>query len=546
MKQCKQCTAGFEITEADRAVLQRFSAPEPSLCPDCRMQRRAAFRGEMNFHKTTCAITGKSILTNISFGQGYKILAYDMWYSDQWDPLAYGRDFDFSRPFFEQFQELSREVPHINLLMTNSDNCEYCNYAVNGKNCYLCTRVGDSEQAYYSYLPINSFRIFDSYYVQKSQECYEAVDCADCYRVFFSQRLKGCRDTLFSLDCVGCEHCFGCVGLRYKQYHLFNKPLSKEAYFEALKNLNLGSYSFIQKIRDQFYHEEVLKRPMRSSVIENSENVLGNYIYDSRNVHDGFDISDAEDVRYSWGVQKGKDNYDTYASYLSHETYNTVGPAACRQILYSYATYSGCFDLQYCMECANTTQHCFGSIGLKHKEYCIFNKQYTQGDYEKLKAKIIEHMKRTGEYGEFFPMPLSLVAYNESVAQEYFPITREAAKTKGLFWFEESKSQGVKNYAIPDHIRDVEDAILDAVLICEKTGRPYKIIPQELKFYRENNIPIPRVCPYERHVGRIRQRAPRRLWDRACAQCQSPLQTPYGPDRPEKVVCEACYLKAVY
>ncbi|MFH0820801.1 MAG: hypothetical protein V1908_03435, partial [Candidatus Peregrinibacteria bacterium] len=147
---------------------------------------------------------------------------------------------------------------------------------------------------------------------------------------------------------------------------------------------------------------------------------------------------------------------------------------------------------------------------------------------------------------EFFPLELSPFAYNETVAQEYFPLSHGQAETQGLFWFEEKRDTTPSHYSIPDHIRDVKDDILDAVLTCYKTGRPYKIIPQELKFYRENNIPIPRLCPYERHMERLRLRGPRKLWDRQCQKCNAPIKTMYSPERPEIVYCENCYLKEVY
>ena len=38
-----------------------------------------------------------------------------------------------------------------------------------------------------------------------------------------------------------------------------------------------------------------------------------------------------------------------------------------------------------------------------------------------------------GEWGEFFPSSLSPFGYNETVAQEYFPMTREEVIGKTLF-----------------------------------------------------------------------------------------------------------------
>src|SRR3989338_11687933 len=164
MLNCKVCAQPFIITEAETDLRKKLSfpsVPTPRDCPDCRMQQRLAFRNELNFHKTTCALTGKSILTNYPPERGYKIFASETWYSDQWDPLDYGRDFDFSRPFFEQFGELLKNTPHVNLMMNKSENCDYCNFCTNSKDCYLSARVGFSEQAYYSWVTMNSYRCFD-------------------------------------------------------------------------------------------------------------------------------------------------------------------------------------------------------------------------------------------------------------------------------------------------------------------------------------------------------------------------------------------------
>ena len=40
-------------------------------------------------------------------------------------------------------------------------------------------------------------------------------------------------------------------------------------------------------------------------------------------------------------------------------------------------------------------------------------------------------MKKRGEYGEFFPASMSPFGYNETVAHEYFPLSKEEI-TKGF------------------------------------------------------------------------------------------------------------------
>jgi hypothetical protein len=64
---------------------------------------------------------------------------------------------------------------------------------------------------------------------------------------------------------------------------------------------------------------------------------------------------------------------------------------------------------------------------VRGKEYCILNKQYSKEEYEALVPKIIEHMRTTGERGEFFDPSLSAFGYNETAAQDYFSLSRDAA-----------------------------------------------------------------------------------------------------------------------
>ncbi|OIO54501.1 hypothetical protein AUJ46_03025 [Candidatus Peregrinibacteria bacterium CG1_02_54_53] len=202
--------------------------------------------------------------------------------------------------------------------------------------------------------------------------------------------------------------------------------------------------------------------------------------------------------------------------------------------------------LDHCQYC----EDCFACSGLKKKRFCIFNQQYSEEEYMRLKAKIVEHMKKTGEWGQFLPPELSPFGYNETVAQEYFPLTGGEVARRGWKWHADTESQ-TSNYQGPRvslsvDIKDVPDDMTEKILVCERTGKPYKIIPHELALYRQHRLPLPRVCFDERHLERIRRRNPRKLWTRSCMKCGKSIETTYSPDRPETVYCESCYLKEVY
>lgn len=190
----------------------------------------------------------------------------------------------------------------------------------------------------------------------------------------------------------------------------------------------------------------------------------------------------------------------------------------------------------------------------------IMNKSYSTHEYETLCAKIITHMQSTGEWGEFFPHEISPFGYNETVANEYFPMTEEEVKKQGWNWYEwENKNTYIGTYYNPLPISKYDekivgfetaqkniDEILAGILECEVTKKPFKVMKQELAFYIENGLPLPTKHPDVRHQDRMDLRNPRILHERKCDDCWSEITTTYSPDRPEKILCEACYRKIVY
>ena len=226
-------------------------------------------------------------------------------------------------------------------------------------------------------------------------------------------------------------------------------------------------------------------------------------------------------------------------------------------------------NVSYSDTCQNS-QNLFGCVSVKKGEYMIFNKKYSKDEYEKLKAEIIEHMKKTGEYGEFFPPAISPIGYNETQGNFYMPMDKTEVLKKGWQWEDNIPGTfGKETIApedIPDKITDVIDNITKEVLKCGNCNKNYNIVPFELSVYRRENIPIPRLCPNCRYKQRFDLRFPRNLWPGRCkcdktnhghtGLCPNEFETPYAPDsprsnsgeagRPEKVYCESCYNKEVY
>ncbi|MFA6023820.1 MAG: hypothetical protein WC777_01205 [Candidatus Gracilibacteria bacterium] len=289
-----------------------------------------------------------------------------------------------------------------------------------------------------------------------------------------------------------------------------------------------------------------LQIPHRYMQSRQVENVSGNYVFQSKNIENSYFTDRAEDCAYCMQVVDLKDCYDNNFTEENELCYEYLGAYQNQKLLFSKFC-NKVFESAYCNSCFNS-HHLFACDGIRNSSYCIFNKQYTKEDYEALVPKIIEHMGKTGEWGEFFPVTGSPFGYNETVANEYFPLSKEEALAQGYHWKEDDESNSYHGpiTEFSENIEEVGDDILQKILTCEVSGNLYKLIPQELEFYRRMKLPIPKRAPNERHKDRLAMRNPQTLWPRNCEGCTMAIESTYAPERPEKVYCEACYLKMVY
>ncbi|KKT90642.1 MAG: hypothetical protein UW91_C0052G0013 [Parcubacteria group bacterium GW2011_GWF2_45_11] len=99
-KTCQNCKSGFTIEPEDFAFYEKIHVPPPTFCPDCRLQLRLLFRNERTFYKRKCDLCGKNMISSYAPEYTYPVYCQKCWWSDKWDPYQYGREYDFSKPFF--------------------------------------------------------------------------------------------------------------------------------------------------------------------------------------------------------------------------------------------------------------------------------------------------------------------------------------------------------------------------------------------------------------------------------------------------------------
>ncbi len=552
---CRFCALPFSTDEEYLGVLGRlslkikdqlFEIPAPTLCPDCRQQRRLVRRNERHLYRRTCDKCSCSMISSYSTDKHFTVYCHECWWGDSWDRQSYGREYDFTRGFFDQFGELQRSVPRLTLMNRNPENSEYCNYAGDNKNCFLA--VGGSwynENCLYGTRFLRSRSSIDCSFTYQCELCYEVVWGNGLYDCFFVIDSFNCSNCYFSRNLRGCTNCFFSSNLRNKSYQIKNLPATKEE-CEALR-AKLASFSALEQMKQEF--ETEMARAVRPATLNiNCEGSSGDYLTNCKNARHSFMSIDVEDGRYLILGDEGKNLYDcSCTGYNQAELfYETISAGIGGKLnLFSSGNWS-CSSIAYCdtiMSCMD----CFGCVGLKFQKYCILNKQYSREDYEKLIPRIIESMRKTKEWGEFFPPALSPWAFNETLAAELFPLTREEAEKRGYYWEDEEPTAPLqKKISPPDRIADLDESILREVLSCTNCEKPYKIVPQEFSFYQANKIALPRRCPHCRHERRVRLRNPAKLWPRECSRCGKELLSSYAPSRPETIACEDCYLKETH
>ena len=560
IKQCKKCSHEFEITKEDFEFYDKMSPvfnwikyqiPKPLNCPECREQRRQAWRNERILYKRKCNAVWKNIISMHSESVDFPVYHNKYWWNDKNDTTKYGQNPDFNKSFFSQYLLLRTKVPRMHRFSYSEDrmeNSEYTNCAWDLKNCYLVFWAWRNEQCYYSHYINDCFKCVDCFYVIKSQNCYQCVDLDNCTNLFYSNTSKRCSDSYFLENCRDCNNCIWCVNLRSKEYCILNKQYNQKEY-EKIKNEIFINSKNINEFNKK-YKAFALKHPKIYIKWENIENSTWDYISNSTNVINCFDTMSSQDCKYCTWFEQWSNCMDFFSWWESQWCYeiswwwqNSYNSAFCAMMFWCNDSYY----LDLCFYCKN----CFLCVWLKNKQYCILNKQYTKKQYEIIVAKIIEKMKLDNQWWEFFPTHISPFYYNESVAQEYFPLNKNQIINSWWNFLEENNeiiyaNKTIPSEKLPDSINDIPDDILNWTIKCKQSQKLFKITPQELKFYRENNIPIPHLHPNERHKTRVNLRNPRKLFERECDKCEKIIQTSFPPGKPEIVYCEQCYLKEVY
>ncbi len=568
-RSCQNCKQDFTIESDDFGFYEKISVPAPTFCPDCRKQRRLSWRNDFTLYNQKCGLCDKSIVTIFSPESKMIVYCNRCWWSDKWDPRDHAMDYDFTKPFFTQFSELVHRVPVLALVNDNgtgSVNSEYTQDFSFAKNCYMVFVAWKVENVMYSYYLIAGQDMVDCMNIMDTCElCYEGIQLEKCFRIKWAQNCISCSDSSFLYDCRDCTDCFMSAGLRHKRYCFKNQQYTKEEYEKILVEYQPHTWSGSERAKKELA-EFIKTIPRKFANNTQSLNCTGDFLIQGKNSHHCFNVQKPENDKWVENADGPKDSYDLSVGGELSECYEGITCDHSNKNLFGIYSWKN-QDIAYTHHC-HTSKYIFGCAGLRNAEYTILNKQYTKEEYEVLKEKIIKQMNTmpyvdargiSYTFGEFYPTELSPFGYNETLAPEAKPLTKEEVLANGWTWRDNiqiTKGKGtIQAQDIPESIAEVDDSITDEILECIDCERNFKILPSELTLYHRMNVPIPRRCFSCRHAARIQKRNPFKLWHRSCmcdksnhkhgGVCQKEFETSYSPERPEIIYCEECYLSEI-
>ena len=513
--------------------------PTPTLCPEERCRRRYLFRNENNLYKRKDDFSGKNIVSIYSPDKPYKVYERDIRRSDKWDAMDYWINpwNDFNSNFWLVIQN----TPVINSFIVdnhNDWNSAYTNHVLNPKNSYLCFNSLNIEDCMYMREWEKSKRCINCDYVIRCENCHDCVQCFDCFDMKSCLYCYWCSFCDNCEKCNNCHNCINCSDLENKSYCINNKQYSKEE-FEKLEN----------NIKRDWIELKSLVGCSQTWC----ENSYGNDIKNCSNSCFITESSDCENAKYINRQLQLQNCMDLQGSY---EQFTLEWISTANSYLWWFMAYwSGNKESWYYMYCYDCS-HIFWCVWLKRKEYCIYNKQYTKEEYNKIVPQIIAQMIRDKQRWEFFDPQLSYYGYNESLAMSYYPLTKQQALQRGYKWSDyELPMPNVEKKVewkdlpkqwcriIKEKKPDILDKILNYAVICEVSKKPFRITKQEIEFYVKYNIPLPTKHPDVRHQERLARKDPTIMHLVRCDECGEEMLSVHLPWEWKKILCEKCFYK---
>ncbi|MDP2670458.1 MAG: hypothetical protein Q8O99_06105 [bacterium] len=254
-KTCRLSGTKFPIYQSDLEFYDKISpvfagekypVPTPTLCPEERFRRRSSFRNSLSLYRRKCDATQRDVVSMYKPDPKNIVYDNDVRRSDSRNALSYGKSFDFSKTFTEQFRPHRQQVPKMaRVQQGENENAIYTNTASDNKDCYLIGDATHNEHCFYGLFVDECTWCIDNYAIVHNEHAYESILCGNNYHIFFSMMIDDSHHIYHCRSIQNCSFMFACVGMANAQYCILNKQVTKEE-FEAV-------------LRDPDHQEDILQ-----------------------------------------------------------------------------------------------------------------------------------------------------------------------------------------------------------------------------------------------------------------------------------------------
>ncbi len=529
---------------------KKFNVPPHTWSPLTRMKQLVGFFEMYQFWYHKHPDTGKQFVSFVHPVTKIPTLPDSEWFAN--DYLGTSIEYDSDKPFFDQFKGLQLKVP-----------LPASRYAVKPENSIAMGSFGDID----SYFMMasrsrNSLYCTDGMDLERSAEVSAGSKVVDSYHVLQSHRIHNCDfihgcydclDSAFLFDCRNCENCFGATNKRHRKFLWFNEQLTESEWHKRRAEVDYSCRTSLKKYQDQFVELMKNNTVWPENFNEKCQNTLGEYMVNANNckyVFAGTDgnFQDLHQVTYL----AGETHSSAYCGglYGSNNCYLDNIAERCVNTKFSWNVFS-CQNVEYSSflyECEN----CFGCLGLRHKKFCIFNKQYEEEEYWQRVDEIKCAMLERGEYGQFFPAS-SFYSYWPDNGLIIYMAQDEAGKF-GAPEFDPEAEGAIgdidesalrKTSEVPDCISDMSDEDwVNVPLLDEAMGRRFSYLKPELDFYRKKKVPVPTEHFIKRVFDLFLEQNSAVFEKKECGSCGAAATVAKNATYPDKkVYCRKCYLE---
>ncbi len=572
-RKCHWTGEDFAIFQSEVEMLDKLSPvinwkkyllPIPDLSPKARQINRLIFRNERKFYKAKTVEWNLEIST-IAPEMGLKISGFKNYF--EWNNKIYS--LNYSWDIKKDLINLRKNSIFPSKLISNMDNSDYCNQETDDKNCYLNAWWHFNENSLYNTYSLSWKRNLDSYWSINSENIYQSYNIFTSNKVFFSSRIENSHNVWFSQDIIWSNNILLSASISNLSYVYKNKTYSKQEWEEIFEKYQekMKTYSWLQEIKDE-YRDFLKNQKIKNLDNKKNENCIWNEISNSQNCFICNSTEDSQDVYYSNIVAYLKDSMDIESAWWSQKIYQCASCMRLNNMVWCTHVLDSMSNGYYSAFLQNW-DNVFASLWLNHKKYTILNQEYSKEDYYSVVNDVISDMKKQWLRWRFLMPELSPFPYNDTVAMDYFPVTENQLEILNpddfisdaildLWWEEKIKIKRrtrdseinipewlvqLEAEKISDSIENIDDSILQKIIICSKSKRPFRVIKPELDFYRRYKIALPHTHPDIRHIDKIKQRPSRDLTLYNCSKCNKEVLS-VGENK--NISCEDCYQTEIY